>query len=37
MQMMSKHNDSKSVLRYDHTREYIEQNAVKFLAYDEEA
>lgn len=35
VQMMSKHKDPKTVMRYDHGRENLEQNAVNFLAYDE--
>jgi integrase/recombinase XerD len=35
VQMMSKHKDPKTVMRYDHGRENMEQNAVNFLAYDE--
>jgi integrase/recombinase XerD len=35
VQMMSKHRDPKTVMRYDHGRENMEQNAVNFLAYDE--
>src|SRR3954467_4542368 len=34
-QMMSKHKDPKTVMRYDHGRENMEQNAVNFLGYDE--
>jgi len=34
---MSQHKDSKAVLRYNHRRMNIEQNAVNFLAYDQEA
>lgn len=37
VQMMSKHRDPKTVMRYDHGRENLDQNAVNFLAYDEEA
>jgi integrase len=37
VQMMSKHRDPKTVMRYDHGRENMEQNAVNFLAYDDEA
>jgi integrase/recombinase XerD len=37
VQMMSKHRDPKTVMRYDHGRENMEQSAVNFLAYDEEA
>jgi hypothetical protein len=29
--MMSKHRDPKTVMRYDHDRENMEQNAVNFL------
>jgi integrase/recombinase XerD len=36
VQMMSKHKDPKTVMRYDHGRENLEQNAVNFLVYDEE-
>lgn len=36
MQMMSKHKDPKTVMRYDHGRENMEQNAVNFLRYKEE-
>jgi integrase/recombinase XerD len=36
VQMMSKHRDPKTVMRYDHGRENLEQNAVNFLKYDEE-
>ena len=35
VQMMSKHKDPKTVMRYDHGRENLEQNAVNFLGYDE--
>jgi len=34
--MMPKHMDPKVVTRYDHGREYLDRNAVNFLAYDEE-
>ncbi len=37
VQMMSKHKDPKTVMRYDHSRDNMEQNAVNFLNYDEEA
>jgi integrase len=37
VQMMSKHRDPKTVMRYDHGRENLEQNAVNFLIYDEES
>lgn len=33
VQMMSKHKDPKTVMRYDHGRENLEQNAVNFLQY----
>jgi integrase len=36
VQMMSKHRDPKTVMRYDHGRENLELNAVNFLGYDEE-
>jgi len=36
VQMMSKHRDPKTVMRYDHGRENLNQNAVNFLGYDEE-
>jgi integrase/recombinase XerD len=36
VQMMSKHKDPKTVMRYDHGRENLDQNAVNFLQYDEE-
>jgi integrase/recombinase XerD len=36
VQMMSKHRDPKTVMRYDHGRENLEQNAVNFLSYNEE-
>jgi integrase/recombinase XerD len=36
VQMMSKHKDPKTVMRYDHGRENLDQNAVNFLDYDEE-
>jgi integrase/recombinase XerD len=36
VQMMSKHKDPKTVMRYDHGRENMEQSAVNFLGYDEE-
>jgi len=35
VQMMSKHRDPKTVMRYDHGRENLDQNAVNFLKYDE--
>jgi hypothetical protein len=33
--MMSKHRDPKTVMRYDHGQEKLDQNAINFLAYDE--
>jgi integrase/recombinase XerD len=36
VQMMSKHRDPKTVMRYDHGRENLEMNAVNFLGYEEE-
>ena len=36
VQMMSKHRDPKTVMHYDHGREYLEQNAVNFLGLNEE-
>ena len=33
VQMMSGHRDPKTVMRYDHNREYLDQNAVNFLGY----
>ncbi len=36
VQMMSKHRDPKTVMRYDHGRENLDQNAVNFLVYVEE-
>jgi hypothetical protein len=36
VQMMSKHKDPKTVMRYDHGRENLEQNAVNFLQYEED-
>jgi site-specific recombinase XerD len=35
VQMMSGHKDPKTVMRYDHGRENLDQNAVNFLDYDE--
>ena len=35
-QIMSKHRDPKTVMRYDHGRESMELNAVNFLDYSEE-
>ncbi len=37
VQMMSGHKDPKTVMRYDHGRENLEQNAVNFLDYDEDS
>ena len=34
VQMMSKHKDPKTVMRYDHGRENLEENAVNFLEYE---
>ena len=36
VQMMSKHRDPKTVMRYDHGRENLEQNAVNSLQYGED-
>lgn len=36
VQMMSGHKDPKTVMRYDHGRENLEQNAVNFLQYEDE-
>lgn len=36
VQMMSGHRDPKTVMKYDHGRENLEQNAVNFISYDEE-
>ena len=36
VQMMSGHKDPKTVMRYDHGRQNLQQNAVNFLNYDEE-
>jgi hypothetical protein len=33
--MMSKHKDPKTVMRYDHGRENLDQNSVNFLDYGE--
>lgn len=35
VQMVTKHCDSRSVQRYDHGRENLDQNPVNFLSYDE--
>ena len=32
---MSKHKDPKTVMRYDHGRENMEQNAINFLQYED--
>ena len=34
VQMMSGHADPKTVMRYDHNRENLDQNAVNLLNYD---
>ncbi len=34
--MMSKHKDPKTVMKYDHGRENLDQNAVNFLQYEDE-
>lgn len=34
VQMMSGHKDPKTVMRYDHGRENLDQNAVNFLNYE---
>jgi integrase/recombinase XerD len=36
VQMMSKHRDPKTVMRYDHGRENLDQNAVNFLRYEDQ-
>ena len=36
VQMMSKHRNPKTVMRYDHGRENLDQNSVNFLPYEEE-
>ncbi|MEW6737779.1 MAG: tyrosine-type recombinase/integrase [Acidobacteriota bacterium] len=36
VQMMSGHKDPKTVMRYDHHRENLDQNAVNFLNYDDD-
>jgi hypothetical protein len=36
VQMTSKHKVPKTVMRHDHRREHLEQNAVNFLQYEEE-
>ena len=35
VQMMSKHRDPKTVMRYDHGRESLDQDAVNFLQYED--
>lgn len=35
VQMMSGHRDPKTVMRYDHGRDNLDQNAVNFLSYDD--
>jgi integrase/recombinase XerD len=35
VQMMSGHRDPKTVMRYDHDRENLDQNAINFLSYEE--
>jgi integrase/recombinase XerD len=37
VQMMTGHRDPKTVMKYDHGRENLEQNAVNFLNYDEKS
>jgi len=34
--MMSKHEDPKTVMQYDHERENLHQNAINFLDNEEE-
>jgi site-specific recombinase XerD len=36
VQMMSGHKDPKTVMRYDHGRENLDQNAINFLQYEED-
>jgi len=36
VQMMSGHKDPKTVMRYDHGRQNLDQNAVNFLSFDED-
>ena len=36
VQMMSKHRDPKTVMRYNHGQESFDQSTVNFLGYDEE-
>ena len=35
VQMMTGHKDPKTVMRYDHGRENLDQNAVNFLSYED--
>jgi integrase/recombinase XerD len=35
VQMMTKHKNPKTVMRYDHSRDNLDQNAVNFLMYEE--
>jgi integrase len=35
VQVMSGHRDPKTVMRYDHDRENLDQNAINFLSYEE--
>jgi integrase len=35
VQIMSKHKDPKTVMRYDHGRENLDQNAVNFISYED--
>jgi site-specific recombinase XerD len=37
VQMMSKYRDPKTVMRYDHGKENLEQSAVNFIFYEEES
>ena len=34
VQMMSGHRDPKTVMRYDHDRDNLDQNAINFLSYE---
>jgi site-specific recombinase XerD len=36
VQMMSGHRDPKTVMRYDHGRENLDQNAINFISYEDE-
>jgi hypothetical protein len=36
LQIISKHRDPKTVMRYDRGRENLDRNAVNFLGYEEE-